>query len=262
MRSWAFVAVTAIPCALSGQTVRGTVADKASGQPIAGVSVALLDMSQAVVGLEITSDSGVYLLSAPSPGAYLVRAQRIGFRPALSGPIQLRASEGVTFPVVMESVPIELSAVRVERPNIALEEFEGRRRFGIGHFLTRDQLDKYENRNTGDVISMLPGAGLVRAGSAAWVTSGRRPPGGTVISGDASDRRRGARAACYADVWLDNARLYIYRPGEPLFDINSIQPSMIEGIEYYNSPATIPGRYARGGTAQCAALVLWSRRSG
>lgn len=153
--------------------------------------------------------------------------------------------------------PVEVSAERT-----VLRDFEERRAFGIGHFITRAELEKSENRQTGDVLSKVPGARVARAlsGGTAWIVTGRTPVSSSMVSGDSFDVLKGARPACYADVWVDNSQVYTYRRGDPLFDVNTIQPNQIEGIEVYTSAATIPTRYARGGAVQCGLVIIWTRR--
>lgn len=153
--------------------------------------------------------------------------------------------------------PVEVSAERVVIP-----EFEARRAAGIGHFITRADLDKAKQQRMGDLIAKVPGARVWRArtGSSAWVATGRGSGGQRMPAGDAADQRRGAGQACYADVWLDNANVYTYRVGAALFDVNSIPPQHIEAVEVYPNSATIPLRYARGASQQCGVLIIWTRR--
>ena len=40
-----------------------------------------------------------------------------------------------------------------------------------------------------------------------------------------------------ADVWLDDVPIYRWRPGERGFDINTIDPKSIIGIEFYSGPS-------------------------
>ena len=160
-------------------------------------------------------------------------------------------------PPAQPLAPVEVSAERV-----AIGDFEERRALGIGHFITRAELDKQENRQTGDVLSKVPGARVARAlsGGSAWLVTGRVPVSPQMASGDSFDQQKGARPACYADVWIDNARVYTYRRGETLFDVNTVQPNQIEAIEVYVSNATIPARYVRGGSEQCGVLIIWTKR--
>lgn len=159
--------------------------------------------------------------------------------------------------VAQRLVPVEVSA---ERP--VIPEFEARRAAGIGHFITRADLDKAKQQRMGEVIARVPGARVWRArnGSSAWLAVGRGAGGQRMPAGDQADQRRGAGQACYADVWLDNANVYSYRIGAPLFDLNSIPPQQIEAVEVYASSATIPLRYARGASPQCGVLIIWTRR--
>ena len=57
---------------------------------------------------------------------------------------------------------------------------------------------------------------------------------------------------------LDGLLVYIgSRPGM-LFDVNTIVPSTLEGVEYYASAGQAPVKFNRYDN-QCGVLVLWSR---
>ncbi|OLE78555.1 MAG: hypothetical protein AUG74_01775 [Bacteroidetes bacterium 13_1_20CM_4_60_6] len=72
------------------------------------------------------------------------------------------------------------------------------------------------------------------------------------------DRLKGAPRGCYAQVYIDNVRVFSANAGEALFNINSIPPSTIQGIEYYSSRAQTPIQYATG-RADCGTIVIWTR---
>ena len=113
MIRWTIVAL-ALPCVAAAQTVRGTLTEQESRRPIAGAVVFLLDANQAVVARDLTSEAGQYRLVAPRAGTYRVRTLRIGFRPVLSAAIDLSIGQDASVPLAVESVPVSLSAVRVE----------------------------------------------------------------------------------------------------------------------------------------------------
>jgi hypothetical protein len=46
---------------------------------------------------------------------------------------------------------------------------------------------------------------------------------------------------------------------QPLFDVNSMMPGLLEGVEYYSGPAQVPARYSRV-NLECGVLLLWTRR--
>lgn len=157
---------------------------------------------------------------------------------------------------VVAMKPVEVSAPRM------LSEFDERRVDGLGHFLTRAELAKQEARALPDVLSQLPGLRIARADGQAFVTSGR----GVVTSLNERPQisRRFERApnrACYADVFVDGLPMYSGKPSETFFDIGSLTPVMVEGIEYYASPAQTPVKYSRPGAA-CGTLLIWTRKPG
>jgi hypothetical protein len=63
---------------------------------------------------------------------------------------------------------------------------------------------------------------------------------------------------CYSAVVLDGAFVYQGQDGETLFDLNSIEPSSIAGIEIYTSTATIPAKY-NGTRSTCGLVVIWTK---
>jgi hypothetical protein len=135
--------------------------------------------------------------------------------------------------------------------------------------MTRDELAKIGGRRLGDVMSMTPGAGVVRGRSGAWMMSKRYVvPIGAVGGGSggtdaiwrpsASDRFRGLVAGCYAQVYMDNKLMNPERPTEP-FDINVVPAEQIEALEWYASPAQTPARYTNLNSV-CGVLVIHTRR--
>jgi hypothetical protein len=72
------------------------------------------------------------------------------------------------------------------------------------------------------------------------------------------DRRKGAPRGCYSQIYLDNVRVFSSDPGEALFNINSIPPSTIQGIEYYASREETPIQYASH-RAECGTMLIWTR---
>lgn len=156
--------------------------------------------------------------------------------------------------------PQALGAVNVsaERPVIA--EFEERRLAGFGHFITRAELEKQANRRTSDILARVPGLSVKRGtGGYAWIASSR---GNIKIEENprpsALDLQRGARPACYSNVYVDGAIVYTSGMGD-LFDINQIGPDQIEAIEFYSGGAQVPSRFNRTNSA-CGVLVVWTRR--
>ncbi|MES2177937.1 MAG: carboxypeptidase regulatory-like domain-containing protein [Gemmatimonadota bacterium] len=89
-------------------SLRGTVRDSASGQPLPGVVVALRDVA-AGSGRTISNDRGLYTLAVPS-GAKAIQVLRIGFRArTLDLP---PAASAAGFDITMTRLPTILEPVR------------------------------------------------------------------------------------------------------------------------------------------------------
>jgi hypothetical protein len=72
------------------------------------------------------------------------------------------------------------------------------------------------------------------------------------------DRRKGASRACYSQIYIDNVRVFASGTSEALFNINSIAPSTVEGVEYYASRDETPMQYASD-RAECGTMLIWTR---
>jgi hypothetical protein len=155
-----------------------------------------------------------------------------------------------------------LDSVVVAARRATIPEFEERRKLGIGRYLTRDELAKQESRRMSEVLAHVGGLRIERGsgGGQAWISGGRGQV--TAYEPDPLAKAMGAKPACYVDVWLDGVRLYagqLGSMGQPLFNVNSIQPGDLEAIEYYAGAASVPAKYARSGL-DCGVLVMWTRR--
>lgn len=113
LRRLALLMVVSIAAARTamGQELRGAVTDSASGQPVAGAVLLLLDSAGAVVTRNITNELGRFRVAMPD-GVRRVRFLRIGYRPReLTIPA---SSNGIDqFDVRMAQVPAFLAPVHV-----------------------------------------------------------------------------------------------------------------------------------------------------
>lgn len=96
---------------LSAQTVGGTVVETATGEPIQGAVVALVDSLGTRRDAVLSDAQGQYSLQAPAPGIYRVRAERVGYAATSSSPLALDPGEQVTQPLSMSPVHVTLDAV-------------------------------------------------------------------------------------------------------------------------------------------------------
>jgi hypothetical protein len=243
--------------ALPTGILKGIVLTDSTEQPISDAQVMLPSLQLQTV----TDQRGSFRFSDVRAGEHELVVRRMGFGP-LATRITIAANQSTDRRILLPSVVI-LDSV-VVRANALLPSFEEHRAIGLGHFITRAELEKREGGRTADVLAQVAGAGVVRGkGSYAWVASTRGPHSLTPKSGilDQADVALGAApGACYAQVYLDHALVYSGRPGEGLFSVNSLPVSAIEAIEYYAGPARTPLKYQRL-DSNCGVLVIWTRRT-
>ncbi len=261
---------TPLLCSLIGVLLPGLVAAQ---QPSALKGRVMIDADGRLVGgadirvgssLMATSDSlGRFLVASIPPGKQEVTIRRVGFSPiravftftaadTIEGEFRLVPAATTTL------AGVEIRAAQPER--VKLRGFDERRAAGFGNFLTQEQIDQGGRALTSDVMRQMPGPKIIRSPNSfsAWVSTGRGSMA-TVWQPGTFDQRRGARTdACYATVYLDGVAVFSAMPGEGLFDVNSLPPSTIAGIEFYSSSAVIPAAMpAKRGT--CGVLAIWTR---
>jgi hypothetical protein len=232
-------------------TLRGVVIAAASDLPLPRATVAIEKLNVRTV----TDSRGQFAFPDLSPGTYSLSVRLLGYEPQTVN-VVLSAADSIHRVYLRQLATLDTMVVRDTRSTIP--GFDERRAMGIGHFLTRDDLAKHENRRTGDILAQVPGIRVYRGKGYAWIGSGR---GASTLQPpplDRSDLDRGARPQCYANVYLDGAIVYTATPFAPLFDVNSISPANIEAIEFYSGGAQIPARYNRT-NAQCGVLLIWTR---
>lgn len=98
---------------LAAQTVRGTAVDAASGEPVIGAFVVLLDERGVERARGLTTASGTYRIGAPRPGTYRLSLERIGFEDLVTEPVTLEAGETVSRSLEATGRTIELDRIRV-----------------------------------------------------------------------------------------------------------------------------------------------------
>jgi hypothetical protein len=104
----------ALPAASAGaQLVRGVVVDSASGEPLPGVTVRLVDGAGGAVGGALVGDNGRFQLRGTGAGRYAVHVQRVGYAVTVDGPFDLAAADTVWRRIAVAPVPVSLAAIQV-----------------------------------------------------------------------------------------------------------------------------------------------------
>lgn len=215
--------------------VSGVVKDS-SGFPVVGAIVT-------VGGTQLTAETdeeGQFQLAKASPGELSIRVRRLGYKPDTVR-VTVLAGEQHPVNITLARLAVELQPLVIYgRRNVTgrMAGFYERLGRGMGHFLTREQIERRNPMNMTDMFRMIPGARVETRGM-----------------GSQAVRFRGSRQAPL--VWLDGTPLYA---GE--FDLDTVDPRSFEGIEIYSGPASVPAEFlgnritsSSGGT-----IILWTRQ--
>jgi hypothetical protein len=99
---------------LDGQTIQGQILDRDTELPVEGALVLLLDLEGRQHRGSLSNATGRFLLRAPGPGRFRVRAERIGFETVRSDPFELASDQVFGLRLTMAQMAIELEGIRVE----------------------------------------------------------------------------------------------------------------------------------------------------
>jgi hypothetical protein len=251
---WLAIVGLAFAGALSAQKrdgrLRGTVFDRVTGQPLAGVTVVSLHDGKAMT----TDTAGTFLFERLPMGIVRFLIRQSGF-PQQALIIALAEGEVMERRIELDSTsaarladeaqPAEPSASRGQllAPVVVSEEaslgvrfasFERRRRTGAGQYLVRADIERVGANRLQDVVRTMRGVNL------------------DCSMGGASCAIRMARAPmrCLPQYIVDDNVDNEFGPTVPVRDI--------EAIEVYTGPADVPGEYA-GRNAGCGVIVIWTR---
>lgn len=99
--------------ALPAQTVQGVLVSAATGEPLPGAILVLLDETGAQRRTSLSDAAGRFTISAPAPGQYRLRAERVGYAGTLSEWITLRAGEVREYRISAAADPVSLEGIVV-----------------------------------------------------------------------------------------------------------------------------------------------------
>ncbi|MEP6729226.1 MAG: TonB family protein [bacterium] len=219
-----------------GAVIRGVVRDSA-GHPVPGVD---LGVAGAAVRTH-SDDKGEYRIAGVIPGPATLVARRIGFKPH-SQNIQLRGGLEYTVDITLVAAAEVLEAVNVTAPHQVYEArlagFNARMQKKVGHFVTRERIDRANSTTLSDMLREIPGVKI-----------------GPMRNEGRAIRLRGS--TCPPLVFVDG---FPATAGE--FDVDIIDLQSVEGIEVYAGLGTIPPEFTGPRELdRCGVIAIWSRPS-
>ena len=103
-----------------GQTVRGVITDRASGSPVPGVTIVLLDSANAPVKSTLSDEQGQFTVGAPSAGLYRLRLDAVGFFSETTSELRVVEGETPTRTVVFNRRIRDLPAITVTAKTVCV----------------------------------------------------------------------------------------------------------------------------------------------
>jgi hypothetical protein len=226
-------------------TVHAQVSDTA-GNPLAGAVV--------WVGLRLsvlTDQLGRATLRDIPAGVHLVRAGHDRYRTeSVLLEIAAGATVEVDFEMVGSTVDYELAPITVEVqrrvPQLVRTGYYDRKRIGVGSFVERDEIARWDGYPDVDVI--------VRSLRGFDTRPNPNGFGFHVVSTRGTTTLEPERFYCRPDIIVDGF------PAD-LDMLYSLSPSHIEAIEGYSGPASTPQEFRMGlNSMTCGIIVIWTRR--
>ena len=202
--------------------------------------VSLADAAASILGSGIRVVTGVNgrfrILGLPA-GQYVIVVHRLGYAPAST---VLQVAEGDTlrpsFALARVATVLDTVVVAGRRPSMRMAEFEDRRKFGLGQFMTEAEIEKRNSVYVSDLLRTFLAVNIA---------------GGRAINPRASYPGR----VCPFQFFIDGVK--IPTPG---LDTELPSPNELAGIEVFASIASVPLQYKTfSGGGFCGVILLWTK---
>jgi len=213
----------------------GRVTDQ-GGRPIAAADVGVIGAAATTA----TDDSGRFTLSGLPSGTQSLTVRKLTYSPA-EVPVSLTVRQPRSVTVLMRPSPPQLATVNVEAPRVqqGLKRvgFSDRKKVGLGHYLTEDQIASKLPQDITDVFTTMPGLAVSYA-TGQPVLQGTRTAGGGCVS--------------YV---IDGVPYSEQTPG----DINDyMKPDELSAVEVYNA-SDAPAEFTQAGQTSCTVVIMWTK---
>jgi hypothetical protein len=217
--------------------ISGVVKDSL-GNLLPNVEVTALKFAKSIR----TDSAGEFVLGGLPSGNTDISFRRLAYE-AVVLLIQVPADDTTDVEVTLGVAAQRLTGVVVQAHPEHLRmlyAFETRRKQGVGHFITRNQIEKRNPMLLSDMMRMIPGMIIIGADN-----------GRTALRFS-----RVARNNCPPQFYVDGIQV-------TGFSIDDMPPSDVEGIELYAGSAGLPPEYNRvHSTSICGSIIIWTRIPG
>jgi hypothetical protein len=250
----AAAALFVLPASAQAQSLRGTVVDDTTEEPVAGAMVTLFVRDFPLVHSR-TDSAGAFLAIPGRAGPFIVRVTHPHYTPIDSLELSAHNGELVTVAIRLGRTVVPLEPLVVTaRSESRLGGFEERRRNArFGTFIERSQIQLRPGARTTDLLRAIPSVYVDVPGR------GVENPRATVSEFAPRSARLSMRSTvgtCEPAIYLDGVRVQQFEDSSV---DDFLRPDMIEGIEIYPAAAGAPSEFSD--PTGCGSIVFWSRGS-
>jgi hypothetical protein len=231
--------------------VSGTVVDNESGSPIPAATIELLSRRSSRLSRLDAGPDGSFRFTLRGDEGYRFRAAALGYRGATTPVLWAYGHDRVEVEIRLDPeavllAPLEVTAWSGRRDSHVLDDFRARLHSGLGHFFTRDDVERLRPSFVTDLLATLPGVHLQSSGRGS-----RR----VVYIG-----RAAGFGACPAQIFVDGFLLNRRSDGDAGATLDDVvDPASIEGIEVYSGLAGVPAQFLNP-DSRCGVVAVWTRR--
>lgn len=231
--------------------ITGRLLDDATGQPVPGARIQLLNAREQRVSSALTDAAGAFHFAPSAAGAYLLHAERTGYRSVRSRPLSLAPDDTVQVELRVATNAVLLAPLTVVAASARtvgderLEGFEWRRRTKVnGRFLGPDEIRRLNPFNATDAVLHVPFVRVSGSGYYRWLLL---------------RKRHGIEANhfCNANIYIDGALVRGLDPSTMMLD-QLISARSLAAIEVYPTHSSAPGEFPPVMDPNCGVIVLWT----
>ena len=242
LQCWVSATGNLCPESLSAQTIRGTLLQRGTDNPISLGFVALLTESGDSITSTITNREGQFSLTSPVPGNFFLLAAALGHRETTVGVFELGEDGELTvdFRIPVEALTLDGLLVQADRisqlPALVRNGFSRRMQQGVGRFITPEEIENSSATRTSDLFLGMVGVRVI---------------GNRVLV-------RAIQEHCSPQIYLDGLSLNT----DADLPVDVIVPlETLAAAEVYRRAAEVPLQY--GGTgAACGVILFWTKEGG
>lgn len=225
------------------QTIRGTLLDRDTNQPISLARVILITESGDTVTSGLTNPRGLFSLSSPRPGGFYLKATSLGYFDTTAGIFDLDVNGEMSLefrvrpkPLTLEEIVVKTTGRPVRQGELIRNGFYQRMTTGLGAFITPEVIGKSPAQKMSDLFFGLGRVEVVADGGHNRVMM-LNPMG-----------------SCTPAVYMDG--IPVASDGD--LDAMVMLPD-VEAVEVYRGGAELPLQFGGTTTQGCGAIVIWTK---